>query len=137
MSHSKNKKSRYLRVNFSLRKEIFFVVVGNIIKGGVIIPSPSWIGYKPQIILTGKHFHTFHLKPEHNYRIQPEDLDEFTSKIEEEQHMLVLNNPHNPTGIVYSRQELEEIAEVCRKHNILVLSDEIYALDTYDMKKIY
>ncbi len=105
----------------------------NIIKGGVIIPSPSWIGYRPQILLTEKHFHTFHLKPEHNYRIQPDDLDEFVSRIEGEQHMLVLNNPHNPTGIVYSLQELEKISEVCRKHNILVLADEIYALDTYDM----
>jgi len=55
----------------------------NIIKGGVIIPSPSWIGYRPLIILTDKHFHTFHLKPEHNYRIHPEDLDEFVSQIKE------------------------------------------------------
>jgi aspartate aminotransferase len=107
----------------------------NIIKGGVIIPSPSWIGYRPQIVLRDKHFHTFYLKPENNYRIQPEDLDEFVSKIEGEQHMLVLNNPHNPTGIVYSKQELEKITEVCRKHNILVIADEIYALDTYDMSK--
>ncbi len=107
----------------------------NIIKGGVIIPSPSWIGYRPQIVLRDKHFHTFYLKPENNYRIQPEVLDEFASKIEGEQHMLVLNNPHNPTGIVYSKQELEKITEVCRKHNILVIADEIYALDTYDMSK--
>ena len=107
----------------------------NIIKGGVIIPSPSWIGYRPQIVLRDKHFHTFYLKPENNYRIQPEVLDEFVSKIESEQHMLVLNNPHNPTGIVYSKQELEKITEVCRKHNILVIADEIYALDTYDMSK--
>jgi len=105
-----------------------------IIKGGVIIPSPSWIGYRPQIILSDKHFHTFHLKPEYNYRIQPDDLDEFVSKIDAEQHMLILNNPHNPTGIVYSKKELEKISEVCRKHNILVLADEIYALDTFDMK---
>ena len=105
----------------------------NILKGGVIIPSPSWIGYRPQIILTNKHFHTFHLKPENNYRISPDDLDEFVSKIEGEQHMLILNNPHNPTGVVYSKQELEKITEVCRKHNILVIADEIYALDTYDM----
>jgi len=107
----------------------------NIIQGGVIIPSPSWIGYRPQIVLRDKHFHTFYLKPENNYRIQPEVLDEFASKIEGEQHMLVLNNPHNPTGIVYSKQELEKITEVCRKHNILVIADEIYALDTYDMSK--
>jgi aspartate aminotransferase len=48
---------------------------------------------------------------------------------------LVLNNPHNPTGIVYSKEELEKITEVCKKHNILVLADEIYALSTYDMSK--
>ena len=66
--------------------------------------------------------------------LKPEDLDKFASNLEGEQHMMVLNNPHNPTGIVYSRQELEKITEVCRKHNILVLADEIYALDTYDMK---
>jgi len=105
----------------------------NIIKGGVIIPSPSWIGYRPQLVLSDKHFHILHLKKEHNYRIQPDDLDEFVSNIEGEQHMLVLNNPHNPTGIVYSKNELEKITEVCKKHNILVLADEIYALDTYDM----
>ncbi len=105
----------------------------NIIKGGVILPSPSWIGYRPQITLLDKHFHTFHLKPEDNFRMQPDDLDEFASKLEGEQHMMILNNPHNPTGIVYSKQELEKITEVCRKHNILVLADEIYALDTYDM----
>ncbi len=105
----------------------------NIVKGGVILPSPSWIGYRPQITLLDKHFHIFHLKPEFNYRIQPDDLDEFVSKIESEQHMMVLNNPHNPTGIVYTKQELEKIAEVCRKHNILVIADEIYALDTYEI----
>ncbi|KAG0512206.1 MAG: Aspartate aminotransferase [Nitrosopumilales archaeon] len=105
----------------------------NIVKGGVILPSPSWIGYRPQITLLDKHFHIFHLKPEFNYRIQPDDLDEFVSKIESEQHMMVLNNPHNPTGTVYTKKELEKIAEVCRKHNILVIADEIYALDTYEI----
>ena len=105
----------------------------SMIKGGVILPSPSWIGYKPQLNLIEKHFHTFYLKPEFDYRIQPDDLDEFASSLEGEQHMMVLNNPHNPTGIVYSRRELEKITEVCRKHNILILADEIYALDTYDM----
>ena len=106
-----------------------------IIRGGIIIPSPSWIGYRPQIHLLNKHFHTFYLKPEHDFRIQPDDLDELASKMEGEQHTLVLNNPHNPTGIVYSKKELEKIADVCRNHNILVLADEIYALTTYDISK--
>ena len=84
--------------------------------------------------LVDKHFHTFHLNPENDYKIEPDTLDEFASKLDDEQHMMVLNNPHNPTGLVYTKQELEKITEVCRKHNILVLADEIYALDTYDMK---
>ena len=113
-------------------KDLLNTLVG-MIKGGVILPSPSWIGYRPQINLANKHFHTFHLKSKNGYRIQPDDLDEFVSKLEGDQHMMVLNNPHNPTGIVYSKQELEKITEVCRKHNVLVLADEIYALDTYDM----
>jgi aspartate aminotransferase len=47
----------------------------------------------------------------------------------------MLNNPHNPTGAVYTKNELEKITEVCRKHNILVIADEIYALTTYDFSK--
>jgi len=106
----------------------------NIIKGGVIIPSPSWIGYNPQISLLEKHFHTFYLKPEYDYKIQSADLDDFLTNLTESQHILVLNNPHNPTGLVYSRDELTKIANVCKKHNTLILADEIYALSTYDIK---
>jgi len=106
-----------------------------IIKGDVILPSPSWIGYRPQIHLLNKHFHTFFLKPEHDYKIHPEEFEEFVSKFHDEQHTLVLNNPHNPTGALYTKEELENLADVCRKHNVLVLADEIYALDTYDFSK--
>ncbi len=106
-----------------------------IIKGDVILPSPSWIGYRPQIHILNKHFHTFFLKPEHDYKIQPNEFEEFVSKFHGEQHTLVLNNPHNPTGALYTKQELESIANVCRKYNVLVLADEIYALDTYDISK--
>jgi len=107
----------------------------NIIKGGVIIPSPSWIGYNPQISLLEKHFHTFYLKPEYDYKIQSDDLDNFLTNLTEPQHILVLNNPHNPTGLVYSRDELTKIANVCKKHNTLILADEIYALSTYNIKE--
>lgn len=107
----------------------------NIIKGGVVIPSPSWIGYYPLINLEGKHFHTFYLKSEFDYKIQPDDLSEFISKLPDDRHILVLNHPHNPTGVVYTKEELEKIAEVCREQNTLVLSDEIYALTTYDLEQ--
>jgi len=115
-------------------KDIINTLFG-IIKGDVIIPSPSWIGYRPQIHLLNKHFHTFFLKPQHDYKIQPDEFEEFVSKLHEEQHTLVLNNPHNPTGALYTKQELENLAEVCRNNNVLVLADEIYALDTYDFSQ--
>jgi len=115
-------------------KDIINTLFG-IIKGGIILPSPSWIGYRPQIHLLNKHFHILHLKPEDNYKIKPDKFEEFLSEFSGEQHILVLNNPHNPTGTLYTKQELEDLADVCRRNNILVLADEIYALDTYDMSK--
>ena len=107
----------------------------NIIQGGVIIPSPSWIGYYPLVKLREKQYYTYHLKQEYGYKIQPHNLEEFVSYLHGEQHILVINNPHNPTGALYAGDELEAIADVCRRHNILVLSDEIYALTTYDFEK--
>jgi aspartate aminotransferase len=109
-------------------------MIFDIIKGDVIIPSPSWIGYYPQVKLLDKNFHTFYLKPEFGYKIQPDDLAEFVEKFKKKQHVLVLNSPHNPTGIVYSKQELEKLAVVCREQNILVVADEIYALTTYQLE---
>ena len=115
-------------------KDIINTLFG-MIKGDVIIPSPSWIGYRPQIHLLNKHFHTFFLKLEHDYKIQPDEFEKFVSQLHDEQHILVLNNPHNPTGALYTRQELENLANVCRKYNVLILADEIYALDTYDFSQ--
>ena len=115
-------------------KDIINTLFG-MIKGDVILPSPSWIGYRPQIHLLNKHFHTFFLKPENGYKIQANEFEEFVSNLHDGQHTLVLNNPHNPTGVVYTKQELENLADICKKHNVLVLADEIYALDTYDFSK--
>jgi aspartate aminotransferase len=109
-------------------------MIFDIIEGDVIIPSPSWIGYFPQIKLLNKHFHTYYLKPEFDFKMQPENLADFVSKLHKEQHILVINNPHNPTGALYSKRELEKLASVCRDHNIFVVSDEIYALTTYNFE---
>jgi aspartate aminotransferase len=110
-------------------------IIFDVVRGDVIIPSPSWIGYFPQIKLLDKHFHKYHLRPEFDYKIQPDDLDRFLSKIHKEQHLLVLNNPHNPTGNVYTEKELKKIADVCKKRNVLVVADEIYALSTYNFSE--
>ena len=106
-------------------------MIFNIVEGDVIIPAPAWIGYAPQAMILGKPWHTLLLGPETGYRLLPDRLDGFLASLSKKQHLLVLNNPHNPTGVLYSAEELEALAGVCRKHGVLVLADEIYALTTY------
>jgi aspartate aminotransferase len=106
------------------------------INGHVIIPSPSWVGYFPQLKLLGKHHHIIYTKPEDNYRLQASDLEDLLLRLahENQQHLLVLNNPHNPTGIVYTKEELEALADVCRRYETYVLADEIYAMSSYEFE---
>jgi len=138
--------SDFNKRHFSLDVDPSRIVVGHgtkgliytlfsIIKGSVIIPSPSWIGYAPQLKLCRRDYHVLFTSPENGYKIDPSELDESLSELPEEQHLLILNNPHNPTGAVYSEEELEGISEVCKNHDILVLADEIYALTTYQIEK--
>ncbi|EIJ66705.1 hypothetical protein BD31_I1979 [Candidatus Nitrosopumilus salaria BD31] len=68
-------------------------------------------------------------------KIVPNDLRRLALRLQDRQKILILNNPNNPTGLLYDRLELEEIADVCREQNIIVLSDEIYAQTTYDFSK--
>ncbi len=114
-------------------KTLIYMIL-NILKGNVIIPSPSWIGYAPQAALLGKSWHVLPLHPEDDYRMKPEKLEAFLTSIPKQQHLLVLNNPNNPTGVLYSAEELEALAQVCRKHGVLVLADEIYAMTSYRIK---
>jgi len=117
-------------------KDLIFSLF-TIITGDVIIPFPSWIGYFPQLEMLGRRYHTYPLTEKNAYKIAPDELDAYLVGLGDmmRQHLLVINNPHNPTGAVYSRDELTEIANVCRKHDVLVLADEIYALSTYDFEE--
>jgi aspartate aminotransferase len=110
-------------------------LIVQVMNGAFVVPSPAWVGYMPIIKAFSKTPYVFHLEKGSNYKIDPEKLDHFLKMIDEKQIFLVLNNPHNPTGAVYSKSELERIAYVCRKHGVYVIADEIYALTTYDMSK--
>lgn len=113
-------------------KSLIFTVF-TMISGHVIIPSPSWIGYFPQLKLLGKHYHILYTSPENNYKVQPSDLEDFLLRLshEKQQHLLVINNPHNPTGALYSRDELVTLVDICRRHDTFIMADEIYALSTF------
>jgi aspartate aminotransferase len=70
-----------------------------------------------------------------NGKIAPNDLKRLALRLRDRQKILILNNPNNPTGLLYNKLELEEIADVCHELNITVISDEIYAQTTYDFSK--
>ena len=113
-------------------KELIFNLL-EMLYGTVILPTPSWLGYLPQIRLLRKNFHI--LPTGTSNKINPKSLEHLALRLQDRQKILFLNNPHNPTGLLYSRLELEEITDICRNYDILVISDEIYAQTTYNFKE--
>ena len=98
-----------------------------VLEGPVLIPSPSWVSYLPQAKILKKEVISIKLTSADQYKITPEKLTTSLSKTFSQQKILILNSPNNPSGVVYSRDELETLAEVCEKHNVIIISDEIYA----------
>ena len=94
----------------------------------VIIPTPSFVCYAPLVSIAGGTPVILETKFENKFKIDPEALK---AAITPKTKMLVLPYPNNPTGAIMTREELEDIAEILRDTNILVLSDEIYAEMTY------
>ena len=112
-------------------KELIFNLL-EVLHGTVILPTPAWLGYLPQIRFRKKNFHM--LPVAKNKKITANRLEHLALRLHDRQKILIFNNPNNPTGLVYTRLELEELADVCRSQNIIVISDEIYAQTTYAMK---
>lgn len=94
----------------------------------VLIPEPSFVSYKPCAYLAGATPVTIPLKVENEFRLTKEEVEAYVT---DKTKILVLPFPNNPTGAIMNRQDLEAIAEVAIKHDLIVLSDEIYAELTY------
>lgn len=89
----------------------------------VIVPIPYWVSYPEQIKLAdGKPVYVVGTE-ENQYKITKEQLEQ---AITEKTKAVIINSPSNPTGMLYSREELAAIGEVCLAHDILIVSDEIY-----------
>ena len=99
----------------------------------VLIPQPSYVSYEPCVILAGGVPVIIELKGENEFRLTAQELE---NAITDKTKVLVLPFPNNPTGAIMEREDLEAIAEVIRKHDILVMSDEIYAELTYKEKHV-
>jgi aspartate aminotransferase len=95
----------------------------------VIIPSPYWVSYPAQALLSDATPVFVRTKEEDSFRLRREALE---VAVTERSKALVLNSPSNPTGQVYDRGALEEIAEVALRHGLYVISDEIYEKLLYD-----
>lgn len=94
----------------------------------VIIFTPAYDCYVPTINLFGGKAIPIQLKPP-QYRI---DWNEVESKISEKTKMILINNPHNPSGAILSENDLEQLESIVERHNLLVLSDEVYEHIVFD-----
>lgn len=112
-------------------KHVVYVALQVLINPGdeVILPVPYWVSYGEMVRMGGGIPVEITAPESQDFKITPEQLE---AAITEKTKALILNSPNNPTGMVYSRKELEAIAEVCKKHDIYVISDEIYDCLIYD-----
>ncbi|MBO6180231.1 aminotransferase class I/II-fold pyridoxal phosphate-dependent enzyme [bacterium] len=94
----------------------------------VIIPQPSYVSYAPCSYLAGGKNVFINLKAGNEFRLTPQELE---NAITDKTKVLILPYPNNPTGAIMERKNLEEIAQVIKKHDIFVISDEIYSELTY------
>lgn len=95
----------------------------------VIIPNPGYFGYLYIAKFLGIKAVGVHAKQENNFEILAEDIKK---QITKNTKLIVINSPTNPTGAVFSKKNLEEIADLAREHNIPVLSDEAYEKLVYE-----
>lgn len=131
---------RRFRLSYNPKNEVLITVGGSegidvalraMLNPGdeVIIPEPCFVSYVPCVQLAGGVPVTVSLKNENQFRLTKEELE---AAITEKTKILMLSYPNNPTGAVMEREDLEAIAEVIIKHDLYVISDEIYAELTYN-----
>ena len=100
----------------------------------VIIPAPFWFTYEEQVKICGGKPVIINAKEENGYKITAEELE---NAITDRTVTVMLNSPSNPTGAIYTKEELESLAKVIEKHNLTVISDEIYEKLIYGNEKHY
>jgi len=122
-------------VSTGAKNSIFNLCTAILNKGDeVIIPNPYWVSY-PAIVNLAKGAPVYvHCSEENGFRLHPKD---FAEAITPRTKALFLNNPCNPTGAAYTKDELKEIVDIAVSENIIIIADEIYEKLVYDGFKFY
>lgn len=130
--------SKFLLKNQGIKRDpdLFFIGPGSkellyqsilIFEGEFLIPKGSWVSYIPQIKSKGGRYNILETSIENHFKLTAEVLEAYLKKSNQEEHVLILNSPNNPTGAVYSENEYRSLAKACKKYKVIVLSDEIYS----------
>lgn len=98
----------------------------------VLIPQPSYVSYEPCVVMADGKPVIIELKEENKFRLTPEELE---AAITPKTKILVMPFPNNPTGAIMEREDLEKLVPIIQKHDLFVVSDEIYAELTYGGKQ--
>lgn len=106
-------------------KELMFLLQF-VYYGELVIPTPSWVSYAPQAKIIGRQVAWIKTKEKNKWRLLPEELHKLCDNDHYKPRIVILNYPSNPTGVSYTCEELQELAEVARRYRVILLSDEIY-----------
>lgn len=112
-------------------KHMVYLALRAIVNPGdeVILPTPAWVSYYELIRMTGGVPVTVSASEAEEFKLSPAKLE---GAITPKTKAIILNNPSNPTGMVYDRAQLQALADVCVKHDLYIISDEIYCSLIYD-----
>ena len=95
----------------------------------VIIPAPYWVSYPEMVKLAGATPKVIFAGDDQGFKVSPDQIEDALSPSSK---LIILNSPSNPTGCLYEKKEMEEIVELACKHDLLIMSDEIYEYLLYD-----
>lgn len=123
-------KSSQVIVSNGAKQSCFNAIAAVVNEGDeVIIPAPYWLSYPEMVRIVGGEPVFVQTSEENSWKITPED---FENAMTPRTKMIILNSPGNPTGSIYTREELKALSEVAAEEDIYILSDEIYEKLTYD-----
>jgi aspartate aminotransferase len=111
-------------------KILLYCLLAAVQNADVALVAPGWVSYAPQARLAGHRVYHLQTAVEQQWRVTPPMLEQFCSHRSDPERplFLILNYPGNPDGLTYSAEQLAALASVLRKHSVMVISDEIYAL---------